>query len=43
MRKRPKDGGSKTTVIVGCKFREVEEGAEDETVQDAYKPKDSII
>ena len=43
MRKRPKDGGSKTTVIVGCKFREVEEGAEDETVQEAYKPKDSII
>lgn len=42
-RKRPKDGGSKTTVIIGCKFREVEDGAEDVTVQEAYKSKDDLL
>lgn len=43
MRKRPKDGGGQTTMILGCKFREVEEGAEEATVQEAYKPKDALI
>lgn len=43
MRKRPKDGGGQTTMILGCKFREVEEGAEETTVQEAYKPKDALI
>ena len=42
-RKRPKGGGGQTTLILGCKFKEVEEGAEDQTVQDAYKPKDSLL
>lgn len=42
-RKRPKGGGGMTTIIVGCKFREVEAGAEDATVQEAYKPKDALI
>ena len=42
-RKRPKDGGGMTTVIVGCKFREIEDGAEDKTVQSAYQPKDALI
>ena len=42
-RKRPKDGGGMTTVIVGCKFREIEDGAEDKTVQEAYQPKDVLL
>ena len=42
-RKRPKDGGGQTTMILGCRFREVQEGAEDSTVQDAYKPKDALL
>ena len=42
-RKRPKDGGGMTTVIVGCKFREIEDGAEDKTVQSAYQPKDALL
>ena len=43
LEKRPKGGGGQTTLILGCKFKEVEEGAEDQTVQDAYKPKDSLL
>ena len=42
-RKRPKDGGGQTTMILGCRFRDVQEGAEDSTVQDAYKPKDVLL
>lgn len=43
VRKRPKGGGGQTTLIMDCKFKEVEAGAEDLTVQDAYKPKDSLL
>ena len=43
VRKRPKGGGGQTTLIMDCKFKEVESGAEDLTVQDAYKPKDSLL
>ena len=43
VRKRPKGGGGQTTLIMDCKFKEVEDGAEDLTVQDAYKPKDSLL
>ena len=43
VRKRPKGGGGQTTLITDCKFKEVEDGAEDLTVQDAYKPKDSLL
>ena len=30
-------------MILGCRFRDVQEGAEDSTVQDAYKPKDVLL
>ena len=43
VRKRPKGGGGQTTLIMDCRFKEVENGAEDLTVQDAYKPKDSLL
>ena len=29
--------------LAGDRFKEVEDGAEDLTVQDAYKPKDSLL
>ena len=39
-RRRPKDGGEKTSLIIGCRFREQELGEEDEqndVLQDAKK------
>ena len=33
VRKRPKGGGGQTTLIMDCRFKEVEDGAEDLTVQ----------